>query len=37
MKAILATSFQQYVAQEFIPASADKLGSLKKAIQICDV
>jgi hydroxypyruvate isomerase len=37
MKAILATGFQQYVAQEFIPASADKLGSLKKAIQICDV
>jgi hypothetical protein len=34
---ILATGFQQYVAQEFIPASADKLGSLKKAIQICDV
>ena len=37
MKAILATGFQQYVAQEFIPTSADKLGSLKKAIQICDV
>lgn len=37
MKAILATGFKNYVAQEFIPAAADKIGSLRKAIQICDV
>jgi len=37
MKAILATGFNDYVAQEFIPASADKLGSLRKAVMICDV
>jgi len=37
MKAILATGFKKYVAQEFIPAASDKLGSLRKAIQICDV
>ena len=37
MKAILATGFTDYVAQEFIPVSADKLGSLKKAVLICDV
>lgn len=37
MRAIVATGFTDYVAQEFIPASADKLGSLRKAIMICDV
>ena len=37
MKAILATGFTGYVAQEFIPVAADKLGSLKKAVLICDV
>ncbi len=37
MKAILATGFNNYVAQEFIPVAADKLGSLKKAVMICDV
>lgn len=37
MKAIVATGFKQYVAQEFIPAATDKLGSLRKAISICDV
>jgi hydroxypyruvate isomerase len=37
MKAIVATGFTGYVAQEFIPAAADKLGSLKKAVMICDV
>ena len=37
MKAILATGFKNYVAQEFIPAASDKIGSLRKAIQICDV
>lgn len=37
MKAILATGFNGYVAQEFIPASKDKIGSLKKAVEICDI
>ena len=37
MKAILATGFKNYVAQEFIPAKEDKMQSLKEAIKICDV
>ena len=37
MKAIAATGFNGYVAQEFLPKSGDALGSLKKAIQICSV
>ncbi len=37
MKAILATGFKGYVAQEFIPLNADKIGSLSTAVQICDV
>ncbi len=37
MKAILATGFNDYVAQEFIPLAEDKIGSLRKAVQICDV
>lgn len=37
MKAIVATGFNKYVAQEFIPASKDPLASLKQAIKICDV
>lgn len=37
MKAIVATGFSGYVAQEFIPTAADKLGSLKNAVMICDV
>lgn len=37
MKAILATGFKGYVAQEFIPLNADKIGSLNTAVQICDV
>ncbi len=37
MKAIVETGFKGYVAQEFIPAATDKVASLKKAIQICDV
>lgn len=37
MKAIVATGFKDYVAQEFIPAAVDKIASLKKAISICDV
>ena len=37
MKAIIATGFKGYVAQEFIPAKEDKVASLKDAIRICDV
>ena len=37
MKAIVATGFKNYVAQEFIPAKEDKMQSLKEAIKICDV
>lgn len=37
MRAIVATGFKGYVAQEFVPKNPDKLASLKKAIQICDV
>jgi hydroxypyruvate isomerase len=37
MEAIKATGYKGYVAQEFVPKQADKLASLKKAIQICDV
>jgi hydroxypyruvate isomerase len=36
IKAILATGFKGYVAQEFIPKQEDKLLSLRKAITICD-
>lgn len=36
VKAILATGFKGYLAQEFIPRSKDKLGSLREAIKICD-
>jgi len=37
MQAIVDTGFKGYVAQEFIPKRADKLASLKQAVQICDV
>jgi len=40
MRAIAATGFKGYVAQEFIPTGKDnasKINALKKAIQICDV
>jgi len=37
MKAIVATGFKGYVAQEFIPIAADKVASLKRAVEICDV
>ncbi|UOQ68660.1 hydroxypyruvate isomerase family protein [Hymenobacter volaticus] len=37
MRAIKATGFKGYVAQEFIPKQADKLASLRKAVQLCDV
>ena len=37
MRAILATGFKDYVAQEFIPAKADKLKSLEEGVRICDI
>ena len=37
MKAIVATGFKGFVAQEFIPAKADKLASLKQGVEICDI
>ena len=37
MRAIVATGYKGYVAQEFVPKNPDKLASLQKAIQICDV
>ena len=37
MKAIVATGFKDYVAQEFIPVKDDKLQSLKDAVLLCDV
>jgi hydroxypyruvate isomerase len=37
MRAIKATGYTGYVAQEFVPAQPDKIASLKKAIEICDI
>lgn len=40
MKAIVATGYKGYVAQEFIPNEKDneaKIAALKKAVKICDV
>ena len=40
MKAIIATGYKGYVAQEFIPTGKDdkeKIASLKNAVRICDV
>ncbi len=40
MKAIVATGYKGYVAQEFIPTgkeAKDKIAAFKKAIKICDV
>lgn len=37
MRAIVETGFKGFVAQEFIPTAGDKLGSLAKAIDLCDV
>jgi hydroxypyruvate isomerase len=37
MRAIIATGYKGYVAQEFIPAAKDKIASLSKAVHICDV
>ncbi|MGI4865390.1 MAG: hydroxypyruvate isomerase family protein [Janthinobacterium lividum] len=37
MRAIKATGFQGFVAQEFVPRQADKLASLRQAVQLCDI
>jgi hydroxypyruvate isomerase len=37
MKAILATGFRDYVAQEFVPSWPDKLKALEQGVRICDV
>jgi len=37
MRAIVATGFKDYVAQEFIPLGENKLDALRKAVEICDV
>jgi len=37
MKAIVATGYKGYVAQEFIPKREDKIASLQQGVQICDV
>ncbi len=37
MRAILATGFKGYVAQEFVPKRPDVLASLRQGVRICDV
>lgn len=37
MRAIVATGYKGYVAQEFLPTQQDKIAALRKAITICDV
>ena len=37
MRAILATGYKGFVAQEFIPADDEKIESLKQGFLICDV
>lgn len=37
MKAILATGYQGFVGQEFIPKDSKPLESLRKSINICDI
>ena len=37
MRAIVATGYTGYVAQEFLPARADKLASLAQGVRLCDV
>jgi hydroxypyruvate isomerase len=37
MQAIVKTGYKGFVGQEFVPAQKDKLESLRKCIQICDV
>lgn len=37
MKAIVKTGYKGYVGQEFVAAEHDKVESLRKAVQLCDV
>ncbi len=37
MRAIVATGYTGYVSQEFIPRRPDALGSLRQAVDLCDV
>ena len=37
MKAIAATGFKGWVAQEFVPKREDKLASLQQGVSICDI
>jgi hydroxypyruvate isomerase len=37
MRAILATGYSGYVAQEFVPTIPDKLAALDRCVRICDV
>jgi hydroxypyruvate isomerase len=37
MEAIIKTGFKGHVAQEFIPARADAIASLRQGVDICDV
>ncbi|MCC9608184.1 TIM barrel protein [Blastopirellula sp. JC732] len=37
MKAIVATGYQGFVGQEFIPKNKDMVASLEAAVQLCDV
>jgi hydroxypyruvate isomerase len=37
LKAIADTGYKGFVAQEFIPARPDALGSLRQAVRLCDV
>ncbi|MCE5345285.1 MAG: TIM barrel protein [Bacteroidales bacterium] len=37
MRAIVQTGYKGFVGQEFVPSNDDKLSSLMKCIQICDI
>ncbi|MGA1978791.1 MAG: TIM barrel protein [Bacteroidales bacterium] len=37
MKAIVGAGYKGFIGQEFVPTQKDKLASLRKCIQICDV
>jgi hydroxypyruvate isomerase len=37
MRAIVETGYKGFVGQEFVPSQEDKLASLRKCINICDV
>ena len=37
MRAIVATGYKGFVAQEFVPTTKDKIAALKKCVLICDV